>query len=177
MFWSKLSNKEKIGLSLAFAVMAIALLDRLIISPVRERFRRINQEIRISEKQLAHDLRNVHQKDQIAKLFDKYVEYVQRSGSDEEEVAKILGEIESLARGSKIYLANMKPQTPKEIDFYKEYAVEIDAEGEIASLITFLHQLNTSTQLLRVEKLRLSSNKKGDKTLKASMLIIRVLVL
>ncbi|MCK5082130.1 MAG: hypothetical protein KAR31_04410, partial [Candidatus Omnitrophica bacterium] len=65
----------------------------------------------------------------------------------------------------------------KEIDFYKEYAVEIDAEGDIASLIKFLHQLNTSTQLLRVEKLRLSSNKKGDKTLKASMMIIRVLVL
>ena len=71
----------------------------------------------------------------------------------------------------------MKPQTPKEVDFYKEYAVEIDAEGEISSLIAFLHQLNTSTQLLRVEKLRLSSNKKGEKTLKASMLIIRVLVL
>jgi len=102
---------------------------------------------------------------------------VQRSGSDEEEVAKILGEIESLARQSKVYLANMKPQSPKEIDFYKEYAVEIDAEGEIVPLTAFLHQLNTSTQLLRVEKLRLSSKKKGDKTLKASMLIIRILVL
>lgn len=177
MFWDKLSSKEKIGLSLAFAVMAIALLDRLVISPIRSHFQRINQEIKINEKQLAHDLRNVHQQDQIARQFDKYVEYVQRSGSDEEEVAKILGEIESLARKSKVYLANMKPQTPKEIDFYKEYAVEIDAEGDIASLIKFLHQLNTSTQLLRVEKLRLSSNKKGDKTLKASMMIIRVLVL
>ena len=177
MFWDKLSGKEKIGLSLAFAVMGIALLDRLIISPIRGRFRRIDQAIKINEKQLAHDLRNVYQKDRIAEQFDKYVEYVQRSGSDEEEVAKILGEIESMARQSKVYLANMKPQTPKEIDFYKEYAVEIDAEGEISSLIAFLHQLNTSTQLLRVEKLRLSSNKKGEKTLKASMLIIRVLVL
>ena len=177
MFWEKLSNKEKIGLSLAFSVMAVALADRLIISPVRDRFRRIDQEIKISEKQLGHDLRNVHQRDQIAGQFDQYVEYVQRSGSDEEEVAKILGEIESLARQSQVYLANMKPQTPKEIDFYKEYAVEIDAEGEISSLITFLHHLNTSTQLLRVEKLRMGSNKKGQKTLKASMLITRVLVL
>ena len=177
MFWDKLSAKEKLGLSLAFAVMAIALLDRLIIGPVRVRFQRINQAIKTSEKQLAHDLRNVHQKGQISKQFDKYVEYVQRSGSDEEEVAKILGEIESLARQSKVYLANMKPQTPKEIDFYKEYAVEIEAEGEISSLVAFLYQLNMSTQLLRVEKLRLSSNKKGDKMLKASMLIIRVLVL
>jgi Tfp pilus assembly protein PilO len=177
VFWDKLSNKEKIGLSLAFAVMAIALFDRLIISPIKLRFQRIDRAIKINEKQLAHDLRNVHQRDQIARQFDKYVEYVQRSGSDEEEVAKILGEIESMARQSKIYLANMKPQTPKEIDFYKEYTVEIEAEGKIGALVTFLHQLNTSTLLLRVEKLRLSSIKKGDTTLRASMLIMRVLVL
>ncbi|MCK5013410.1 MAG: type 4a pilus biogenesis protein PilO [Candidatus Omnitrophica bacterium] len=177
MFWDKLSGKEKIGLSLAFAVMGIALLDRLIISPIRGRFRRIDQAIKINEKQLAHDLRNVHQKDQIEERFEKYVEYVERSGSDEEEVAKILGEIESMARQSKVYLANMKPQTPKEIDFYKEYAVEIEAEGSLSSLVTFLHQVNTSTQLLRVEKLRLNSTKKGEKTLKASMRIMRVLVL
>ena len=47
MFWDKLSDKEKLGLSLAFAVMAIALLDRLIISPIRSRFQRINQSILI----------------------------------------------------------------------------------------------------------------------------------
>ena len=77
MFWDKLSGKEKMGLTLAFAVMAIALLDRLIINPVRVRFNRINREVKISEKQLAHDLRNVHQKDQIAEKVEKYVEYVQ----------------------------------------------------------------------------------------------------
>jgi len=56
-------------------------------------------------------------------------------------------------------------------------AVEIDAEGEIGPLTKFLHQLNTSKQLLRVEKLRFGSNKKGEKTLKASMLVTRVLLL
>lgn len=177
MFWDKLSKKERIGLSLAFSVMAIALMDRVIVSPIRSRFARLNQTIKISEKQLAHDLRNVHQEGQIKEKFEKYVQYVERSGSDEEEVARILGEIESMARQSKVYLVNMKPETPKEIDFYKEYAVEIEAEGEAEALITFLHQLNTSTQLLRVEKLRLNSKKKGDTTLKASMLITRVLVL
>ena len=61
MFWDKLSKKEKIGLSLAFTVMAIASLDRLVISPIRSQFQRINQAIKVSEKQLKHDLRNVFQ--------------------------------------------------------------------------------------------------------------------
>ena len=177
MIWDKLSKKEKIGLSFSFAIVSLALLDRAIVSPIRSRFQRINQAIAIGEKQLGHDLRNIRQKDQIAAEFEKYVQYVQRSGSDEEEVAKILGEIEALARQSNVYLVDMKPQTPKEVDFYKEYAVEIEAEGDMTALVRFLYQMNTSVQLLRVEKLRLNSRKSGDPVLKSSMLITKILVL
>jgi len=177
VFWDKLSKKEKIGLSFALVFMLVAGLDRLIISPIRGRFARVDQSIKISEKQLGHDLRNVHLKDQIAEEFEKYVEYVERSGSDEEEVAKILGEIESLARQSKVYLVDVKPQSPKTIDFYKEFSVEIEAEGEIADLTTFLHHINMSAQLLRVEKLRLNAKESENKMLKSSMLITKVLVL
>lgn len=177
MFWDRLSRKEKIGLSLALAFITVAVLDRLIVSPIRSRVRQINQNIQISEKQLAHDLRNVRQKDQIEKQFEKFVGYVERSGSDEEEVAKILGEIESLARQSGIYLVDMKPQAPKDIDFYKEYTIEIEVEGEMIPLTKFLHQLNTSPQLLRIKKLRLTSKEEGQAGLKASMVITKVLVI
>lgn len=177
MFWDKFSRKEKIGSSLALIIVVFYVSDQFIIQSLWGQLQRINRAIKIGEKQLGHDLRNVHQKEQISKEYEKYVQYIQRSGSDEEEVAKILGEIESLARQSQIYLVDMKPQTPKEVDFYKEYTVEIAAEGEMASLTTFLYQINTSSQLLRVEKLRLNSKKKGDKTLKSSMLITKILVL
>jgi Tfp pilus assembly protein PilO len=102
---------------------------------------------------------------------------VERSGSDEEEVAKILGEIEALSRQSGIYLVDMKPQAPKDIDFYKEYTVEIEVEGEMIPLTTFLHQLNTSPQLLRIKKLRLTSKEEGQTGLKSSMVITKVLVI
>ena len=177
MFWDKLSRKEKIGMSFALAFLIVAGLDRLIVNPIRTQFQRVDQAIKISEKKLGHDLRNVHLKDQIAKEFEKFVEYVERSGSDEEEVAKILGEIESLARQSKVYLVDVKPQAPQKVDFYKEYSVEIEAEGEIADLTTFLHHINMSAQLLRVEKLRLNAKEEENKMLKSSMLITKVLVL
>ena len=176
-FWNKLSQKEKIGLSAAITFMVIASFDRLVIDPIFAKLKQMSQEIKISEKQLGHDLRNVHQKDQISELFGQYVAYVERSGSDEEEVGKILAEIEALARKSNVHLVDVKPQTPKEVDFYKEYDVEVEAEGEIVPLMEFLHQLNTSDQLLRVEKLRLNSKKKGKQTLKASMLIGKILIL
>ena len=87
-----------------------------------------------------------------------------------------MGEIESLARQAKVYLVDVKPKAPQKVDFYKEYAVEIEAEGEIADLITFLHQVNISAQLLRVEKLRLNSQENESTVLKSSMLITKVSV-
>lgn len=177
MIWDKLSSKEKLGLTIAFAFLALASLDRLLISPVKARFNALNQQIRISEKQLGSDMRNLNQKKVISEEYEQYLPYIRRSGSDEEEVAKILGEIESLARKSSVYLVDMKPRKPREINFYKEYTVEIEAEGYMESLTSFIYQLNTSSQLLRVETLRLNLTKSGANILSASMLITKVLVL
>jgi len=175
IFWDKLSKKEKIGLSLAMAFMMIAFFDRLIVSPIRGKILKINQSIKIGEKQLAHDLRNVYQKDKIEEKFKSFSGYIERSGSDEKEVAKILGEIEALAGQSNIYLVDTKPQTPKKIDFYKEYIIEIEVEGEMTSLTKFFHQVNISSQLLRIKKLRLSSKNEEGTILKSSLVITKVL--
>jgi len=176
MFWDKLSKKEKIGLSCALVFLLVSAMDRLVINPIYGRFQKINKEITVNEKQLRHDLRNVRLKEQIAGEFEKYVGYVERSGSDEEEVAKILGEIETLARQSNVYLVDVKPKAPQKIDFYKEYSVEIEAEGDIADIVTFLHQINISKQLLRAEKLRLNTKENELSVLKSSMMITKVSV-
>ncbi len=177
MIWDKLSKKEKIGLSIAFVFLAVAFLDRFLISPVRTKFNALNQQIRTSEKQLGSDMRNINQREFISEEYEQYLPYVRRSGSDEEEVAKILGEIESLARKSSVYLVDMKPRKPREVEFYKEYTVEIEAEGRMESLMSFIYQLNTSSQLLRVETLRLNLTKGDSNVLSASMLITKVLIL
>lgn len=177
MFWNKLSSQEKIGLSIAMGFFAVAFFDRLLIHPIQTRFRKINQQIKVGEKEIGSDLRNLNRRDSVEARYQKYIEYIQRSGSDEEEVAKILGEIESLARQSNVYVEDIKPLKPKEVDFYKEYAVEIEAEAKMPALTHFLYHVGMSSQLLRVEKLRLNLSKSGSDILKVSILITKVLVL
>ena len=151
----------------------MALLDRLIVAPVHHKLQQINHEIAISEKQLGRSLRNLNQKDVIAKAYERYTPYVKRAGSDEEEVAKILSEIEEVARKSAVSLDNVKPQEPKKRDFYKEYSVEIEAEGDMESLVSFLHQLSASSQLLRPEKINLSLQERDSTIVKASIVITK----
>lgn len=157
--------------------MVLALLDRMVVSPISSRINRSNQQVSLAEKQLGRHLRNLRQEQVISEEYRKYIKYVKKVGSDEEEVAGILGEIEELARKSAVYLVDIKPQMAKKVNFYKKYSVEVEAEGETESLVDFMYRLNNSPQLLRVAKLRFRLKEKESPIVKAVFIIVKVLVL
>ena len=174
-FISKLSKKEKIGLVAATIVVSAVIIDRLVVSPIGERFRRLGRDIELSERKLVLDLRNISNKESISDEYEKYRNYVRKSASsDEEEVAAVLAEIENLARRSDINLDDIKPQQAKQTDFYREYYVEIEAEGTMEHIIIFLHNLNSSPQLLRAVKLRLGLKDKESPVVKASIMVSKI---
>jgi len=175
-FFAKLSRKEKIGMIIGVAFLSLAILDRLALSPISRRVQQINQDIKIKEKELSGDLRNIHQKEIIAGEYQQYLKYVRKGGSDEEEIARILAEIEELARSSNVYLVDIKPQGTHQIDYYKEYAVQLEAEGRMENLATFLYGINHSALLLRAEKISLSLKEKESSTVKGVVLVTKVLV-
>lgn len=173
MSFSNMAKKEKIGLVAAALIVGLTLLDRLIVDPINKRIQQIEREIRQDEKQLSLGLRNLSQKDTILSEYDKYSQYFKSFGSEEETTAAMLSEIETLAKKSNMNLSDLKPQTSKDKGFYREYSVDVEAEGAMDSLVSFLYKLNSSPQLLRAEKLRFNSRSKEPSVIKASILIIR----
>ncbi|MFH1318911.1 MAG: type 4a pilus biogenesis protein PilO, partial [Candidatus Omnitrophota bacterium] len=174
--FDKFSKKEKLWLVIAAIFIFVAAIDRLVVSPINTRMKQLSQEIKIKEKQLARNLRNLSQKETVSKEYEKYMKYVKKIGSNEEEVARILSAIESLARKSAVYLVDIKPQAPKDIDFYREYVVEVTVEGEMESIVRFLYELNISEQLLRAEKLQINLKEKATSVIKAGIIVTQVLV-
>ncbi len=177
MFFEHVSKKERIGLAAAAIIVSLAFLDRMILNPINKRIQEIAQEIKISEKQLKMGLRNLNQKEAILSEYNKYSQYFKGLGSGEETTAAILSEIETMAKKSNMSLLNLKPQATKDKGFYREYSVEVEAEGTMNYLVIFLYQLNSSTQLLRAEKLRFNLKSKDSSLVKASILITRVVSL
>ncbi len=176
-FFHKLSKKERVGLVAALVVIIVVLVDKLVISPVGEKVHRINQEIDFSEKKLSRDLRNINNKGLIESEYKKYKNYVKKSfASDEEDVANILAEIEGLARSAGVSLVDIKPQAAKQTDFCKEYAIAVEVEGSMEQVITFLHNLNSSAQLLRAVKLRIGLKDRESSAVKSSMLVTKISV-
>ncbi len=172
----RLSKKEKIGLGVAAVFVAIVFLDRLLVTSIGDRIRRVNQEIINAEKQLSGDLRHLSQKDQILKEYGNYGQYEEKAGSDDEGMAKVLTEIERVARSSSLFLIDMKPQASKSVGAGKQYTVEIQAEGDQESVVSFLHQLNSSSMLLRGQKVRLSPKEKNSPVLKALITVSKLMI-
>ena len=123
-FFSKVSKREKIGLSIAAVIVAVTFLDTLVIKPIRTNMSRMGRQIELYEGELMRDLQSLNEKKAITLEYQKYTQYVTKAGSEEEEVAKILAEIEELARKSSVNLVDITPQVSRDVDFYKEYIIQ-----------------------------------------------------
>jgi len=172
----KLSTKEKIGLGLGMAIALLALFDRVVIGPLIEKNHHLNQEIRLAELDLCRDLRSLDEKESITKEFQNYAKYVKQMGSDEEEMARFLREVENLANKASVTLLDVKPQMPQSKDLQKQFTVDVEAEGDMPAIIIFLHQLNTSDCLLRSEKITLKLIQKEKSLLRASILVTKIII-
>ena len=62
-------------------------------------------------------------------------------------MAKLLEEIENLDAMRVISITDIKPQPPREVNIYKYYSIEVEAEGSMEALMTFFHQLSVQTTL------------------------------
>ena len=173
---TRLSKREKLVLYAVIAVISCAFLDRLVIRPIGSKFRQLNEEILVQRKLLGKNIRNLTQKEMVLKEYKKFETYSKSSGSDEEEMAEFLNEIEKFARKSAVYLVDIKPRPIMSIDFYKKCIVEIESEAEMEALMEFLYQIEASDKLLKVEQLQLVPKKAGSSITKGLIVITKALI-
>jgi len=174
----KFSKKEKY---LSFAVIILTLsfsLERLLFHPLAAKLDTLNQEIESEELRLKKALTLQGQKEEILKEYEKYKHYLKIEASSREEVvAKLLKQIEMMARKSKVSLVDIKPQPqPKKMGDYRKYNIEIDLGASMDEIVDFFYRLQESGLLLRVEKFSLSSKDEYADILKAKMVITGITV-
>jgi Tfp pilus assembly protein PilO len=107
--------------------------------------------------------------------YQQYGRLIGMRTSPAEENAKMLGEIEGLASQASVVLNGTKPREPKAREYYEEYPVEIEVEGEWAGIAGFLYGLQHSPQLLKVQDLTLSPKaRETPSVVKGAILVTKV---
>lgn len=175
MILPNLSGRErKIALTAAGVVIG-SLIFNLWLYPAIGRWQHLNEETAELNVTLLKMERALKLRGRIEKEYKHYQEQILTTGSNEEEMASLLRELESLSRPFGLYISNIKPLPINDQGFYKKYTVRLEAEGELITLAKFLYSLRTSPQLLKVERLQLEA-RKGSDLLRANFLVTKVSV-
>ena len=171
----QLSKRER---ALALAVAGFVLLMglyHLIVAPLAGFSDRLDQKIRITEAKMMKSLRLTHQAAHINAEFDRLAPLHQFRGTDEEMISALLRSIEALARTSSVTITDIKPQPGQEGPNQRKFFIEMDAEAAMPSLFGFLQGMETSPELFCVQKMSITPRGVDSKTLRAHILVSRIL--
>lgn len=176
MIFPKLSQREKRLFYLTISLIAILFIYRFVIKPVVVNWKDLNEKISVSSLKLEKSRKILNLKSRIQRDYENYASSVKMAGSEEEEMAKFLTEIESLARFSSVHISGIKPLPIKKVDFYKKYVVELEAEGDIKQVSKFIYDIQNSPQLLKIDKFSLRTKGAGTNLLKCNILVSKILI-
>lgn len=175
-FFSKLSKRERLILYVALGFISLTILDRLIVHPVLSKMRLLVEEIQEEESKTKRDLHIVAQKERIIKETKKYAAYSSRDFSPEEIIILFLKELGNLADKTSVYLVDIKPSGTKVEDVYKKYLVNLNCEGQMEQIINFMYNIETSDNLLKIEKYNISPQTEGSSLARCAMTVSRVVM-
>ena len=176
-FISGLSAKERKVLAFAAIIVLAALFDRLLVAPSMNRLRVIDDNIAEEEKIIGQNMRFLAHRDRIIKEAAVYKDYYTKNVLTEDAViADFFKKVESLATQSQVTLAKVSPDGQDYQKDYLKYFVTLDCSGKLENITNFMYAVNTSPELLKVEKMNLLANARDAEKIQATITISKMIM-
>jgi len=169
-------KRERNILIIILSVLLVFAIYSLIFQPLIERLSFLNNEIESKELKLRKNQKILNLEKSASLDYKKYEQYLKQNASEEQAMASLLSEIESVAHQVNIQVNDMKPRKVKRIDFYNNFAVEIDTEGRLSDILKFVYTLQNSPHLLKAENVRLEKQSSASSLLKGYLLVTKILI-
>ncbi len=176
-FISGLSDLGKKLLIAASILVIVAIFDRLLIAPTMSRIATINADIVKEESVIKEDVHFLTYKNKILKEDQLVEPYLTKNVPTEDEIItgffKTMG---IMATKANITLVKVSPPVGQQEKDYLKYSSDVECSGKLTDVITFMHLVNTSDELMKVMKFNLGSPRADSDEIKATMTIVRIIV-
>jgi Tfp pilus assembly protein PilO len=153
------------------------IVSRLVLNPAISRIEALNKEIGEQEENIKKSLLILSRQDEIISENDKYLPYFENAESKTEEPILFLKTVENLAKNSSVEIMDIKPAAPEESESIKEYFVSLSCEAPMEKIFDFLYGVESSEQLLSVERIVITPKEDQTDIVRCSMYISKVLIL
>ncbi len=161
-FVERLSKRERIFFYLSIVFIFLALLDRLLISPALTKISSLNKKIEEEKLIIQKDLRFLSLKEIIKKEASYYSGYLEKESSPDAEMNNLLKLMEDFARRSSVNLLNIRPSGIRNEKGIVKYYVDLNCEGDMPKIVSFLYYIESAKEILTVEKLNISPKEENS---------------
>lgn len=171
-----LSAREKKILIVCLAMVAFYLIYSFGYQKIKEVMRGQESAFLRNEKSLrkyAHVLRSERA---IEQKLAGYIKALKQNGSDEQEMTRVLSDIEAVADKVSIRIINMAPEKIKKSDFYNYFSVDVQLEGPLKKICEFLYALESKANYFHVDEMRIEKYSARADTLKCRLVVSRFLI-
>ena len=175
---SKLSPRERTGLLAVLVVVVAAVSDLAVVRPIWGTFQQVNRDVRLEKDKISGYARALspERTGAIQARYDAYRPFIQKRTSLAQENSTVLGEIEGLAGQSHVAVLNTKPRDPRAVGSFQEHLVDVEIEGTMVDIASFLHAIQKSPDLLRVSRFECSPKSKEQASVMRAALAVTKIV-
>jgi NhaP-type Na+/H+ or K+/H+ antiporter len=170
-----LTKREKIILYITIGVIIFSIIFNFLILPVLTKIGLLNKEINLTQTRLKKYTQLLSQKDYIQSKYNKFISRVGVSGRRQDTLVDALSELENLAKEANIRIIDIRPQTPGNINLYKEIIIDLRTEGTMEGYLKFIYNIENSLLLLRIKRFQLNA-KPATEALEGSFSISQISV-
>lgn len=171
----QLPFREKAGLVLALALVALYVTDVTVAKPLMRRVRELDTSISVQQERLNRHRKTLAFEDSVRRQYAEVKDLIGVSASEQEAIETLKNEIDEMALRNGIRLKAMRHLPPEPTAFLVTYVVEIsDFEAETAALINFLDTVSRAPGLIRVRQTAITAQG-TDSVVSGSMVITKVM--
>ncbi|GEM_PF-1075173 len=171
-----LSSREGVILAVCLVMGFTYFSYRFVFQAMRDRLEEAQNKITVSQKRLNNDLKILRQEAAVEKEYEKYLEDVRQDATEEQEMASMLSEIESVANTIGLHVSDMKPKRVRRVDFYNQFSAALTIEGELSSILEFLYVLQGAPHSFKVDELYLERGIARSAQIKSRISLSKILI-
>jgi hypothetical protein len=175
-FYAKLSKSERRILFVTLFFLGLVFTDRVIVMPITTTLAGLNQSVREQETSIKKSMNVLLHKDSILAESKEYMAYSVEAKNAEEEMVGLLREVESVAEKSGVNLVFVKPGTMKEEKEIKKYYANLECEGPMEQVATFFHDIESSNQLVKIEKYQIQPKSKESSIARCTVSVYKTVL-
>ncbi len=171
-----LTKRENVILVICLLAGCAYLVKNFVFTFIDENNTTFEDKVKVGEKRLRNNLRILGKEKAVNAEYNKYLPYFAQKASEEQEMATILAQIESVANALSMRVADMKPNKVRRIDFYNNFSVTLTIEGELPAILHFLHTLQNLPNLFSVNEIYFERSSIRASSIKCRLIVSKALI-